>query len=243
MTSDAPQALAHPALLDTVAEATERLRATVRELTDDDVPAPSLLPDWTRGHLLSHISRNADSLVNLLLWARTGIETPQYASPALRDADIEAGAPRPMAEQLADFEESATRWLRLAQAMTPESWNAHVRTRAGREIPGKEVLWMRLQEVEIHHVDLGLDYQPADWPSEFVARLLRESTLSLTKAAGPDAPTVEIHTTDTDFTALLGSGTPTHTVSGTSTAVLAWLVGRSEGADLTGELPALTAWR
>ena len=27
----------------------------------------------------------------------------------------------------------------------------------------------RLCEVEVHHVDLGLGYTPADWPEEYVA--------------------------------------------------------------------------
>ena len=27
----------------------------------------------------------------------------------------------------------------------------------------------RLREVEMHHVDLGLDYLPSDWPQEYVA--------------------------------------------------------------------------
>jgi len=27
----------------------------------------------------------------------------------------------------------------------------------------------RLEEVEMHHLDLGLGYQPADWPDDYVA--------------------------------------------------------------------------
>lgn len=97
MTSDAPQLAETTALLDAVATATAPLVPAVAALTDADLVEPSLLPGWTRGHVLAHLSRNADSLVNLLLWARTGIETPQYASQFLREADIEAGAPRPCA--------------------------------------------------------------------------------------------------------------------------------------------------
>ncbi|WP_433197606.1 maleylpyruvate isomerase family mycothiol-dependent enzyme [Nocardia sp. CA-107356] len=242
MTSDAPETTVQ---LDTVAAATSRLLDTIRGL-DDDMTVPSLLPGWTRGHLLAHVARNADSLVNLLLWARTGIETPQYASMFIRDADIDAGAPRPLADQLTDNEAAANRWLGLAQTTPAEAWAATVRTRQGRPIPATEVIWMRLQEVEIHHVDLAADYQPTDWPGDFVARLLPRAAADLTKAmaaAADPAPAFEVHTTGTDFTATIGTGSPDHTITGSAAGVLAWLLGRSEGADLSGALPTLPSWK
>ena len=52
------------------------------------VTEPSRLPGWTRGHVLSHLARNADALVNLLTWARTGVETVMYASAEARDEEI-----------------------------------------------------------------------------------------------------------------------------------------------------------
>jgi maleylpyruvate isomerase len=66
--------------LDRLAAATGRLLATATALGDAQAREPSLLPGWTRGHVLSHIARNADGMVNLLNWARTGTETPMYAS-------------------------------------------------------------------------------------------------------------------------------------------------------------------
>ncbi|MGY4101629.1 maleylpyruvate isomerase family mycothiol-dependent enzyme [Nocardia sp. R16R-3T] len=242
MTSEASETTVQ---LETVAAATNRLLDTIRGL-DDDVTAPSLLPGWTRGHLLAHIARNADSLVNLLLWARTGIETPQYASMVIRDADIAGGAPRPLAEQLADNDAAANRWLALAQTTPEQAWTATVRTRHGKPIPATEVIWMRLQEVEIHHVDLAAGYRPGDWPDDFVARLLPLAAADLTKAsaAAPDpAPAFGVHTTDTDFTATVGLGSPDHTITGTAAGVLAWLLGRSDGADLRGALPRLPSWK
>lgn len=164
MTSDAPEFTAIPTQLDTVATATERLLTTVADLRDADLVEPSLLPGWTRGHVLSHLSRNADSLVNLLLWARTGIETPQYASAYLRDADIEAGAPRPLREQLDDLRAASDRWLDLARVLPEDRWATSVRNRQGTEIPATRIVWMRLLEVEIHHVDLAVAYSPPTGP-------------------------------------------------------------------------------
>ena len=45
--------------------------------------------------MLTHIARNADGLRNLLIWARTGIVTPQYADAAERERGIAAGAGPP----------------------------------------------------------------------------------------------------------------------------------------------------
>src|SRR6516164_11535621 len=85
-----------------IGEATDRLLASAAALTDATAREPSALPGWTRGHVLTHVARNADGLGNLLRWARTGTKTPMYASREARAASIEAGAGRPAAELTAD---------------------------------------------------------------------------------------------------------------------------------------------
>ncbi|WP_280338505.1 maleylpyruvate isomerase family mycothiol-dependent enzyme [Nocardia neocaledoniensis] len=231
-------------LLARVAESTARFDAAIGALTEAELAAPSRLPGWTRGHVIAHMARNADSLLNLLLWARTGIEIPQYASVELRDADIEAGAPRSLAVQHADFTASAHRWQAVATTMPAGDWQAVVRNRQGGSLTADLIPWMRLRETEIHHVDLGVDYTPADWPAPFVARLLPEAISDLSAKLVPDAtPTFDIQATDTDFIATVGPGRPNHTVLGPASALLAWLLGRSPGADLTGPLPPLPAWK
>ncbi|MFI9405786.1 maleylpyruvate isomerase family mycothiol-dependent enzyme [Nocardia sp. NPDC052316] len=239
-------ALEGPVSLDILAEATDRFLDSVRKLSNDDVNEPSLLPGWTRGHVLAHTARNADSLLNLLLWAHTGVEIPQYASMFLRDFDIDAGAPRPATEQLIDNEAATKRWFALANSFADDTWHAEVRTRQGRPIPASEVRWMRLQEVEIHHVDLNAGYTPADWPAAFVARVLHQATVDMnriTAAATEPVPGFELHATDTDFHGIVGAEAPTRSVSGSASAIAAWLIGRSDGSDLTGELPELPAWK
>ncbi|MGV9666736.1 maleylpyruvate isomerase family mycothiol-dependent enzyme [Nocardia niigatensis] len=237
MTSDA-QLADTVALLDTVAAATGRLLPAIAALGDADLVEPSLLPGWTRGHVLAHLSRNADSLVNLLLWARTGIETPQYASQFLREADIEAGAPRALREQLEDFTASAERWLDLARVMPADRWPTLVRNRQGGEIPATRIPWMRLLEVEIHHVDLAIGYTPADWSETFTTRLLIQSIGEVRPADGTG---FAVTATDTGYTGTVG--TPATTITGPATALAAWLIGRSAGKDLTGDLPDLAAWK
>lgn len=99
---------------------------------------------------------------------------------------------------------------------------------------------MRLLEVEIHHVDLNVGYTPQDWPADFVARLLAQSV-------GELSPKVDsartLTATDTGYTAVLGTGDPVAAVAGPAAALTAWLIGRSPGTGLSGDLPSLGAWK
>jgi maleylpyruvate isomerase len=166
-----------------VDRATARLLDTVRGLPD--LNAPSLCEGWTRGHVLSHVSRNADAYANLCTWARTGVETPMYASPAARTADIDAGASRPLDAQLADLTSSHARFRAAVEEMPASAWSYEVRFASGRTGPAALVMWWRLCEVEVHHVDLAAGYGPADWPESFTKRLLHELTVP-DGVSGPD---------------------------------------------------------
>jgi maleylpyruvate isomerase len=138
-------------LVQQIDAATERLLDTVRRLTDDDVRQPSLLPGWTRGHVLTHVARTGDAMCNLLTWARTGVETPAYESQEARDADIEAGAGRTAGELFADVVATAAAF-RTATDMLPDSaWHFPVRVLGWAEFPVEQLLVRRLVEVELHH--------------------------------------------------------------------------------------------
>ncbi|GAA3457084.1 maleylpyruvate isomerase family mycothiol-dependent enzyme [Dactylosporangium matsuzakiense] len=208
--------------------ATTRLLATLEDL---DLTRPSLCPGWTRGHVVTHLARNADAYVNLLTWARTGVRTPAYASPAARDADIEAGAGRPAEVQRADLAAAATRLATAIDALPAESWSAVVALPSGTEIPAARLVWSRLCEVELHHVDLDAAYRPSDWPEAFSRRILHDP-------ATPRAATL----TTPDGTVLLAVA-DAPTVTGEVHALAAWLTGRSDGTDLTGDRPDLEAWK
>src|SRR5580698_10405882 len=125
-------------------DATARLAATSEGLTDEDAAAPSLLPGWTRGHVLTHIARNADALRNLLIWARTGVERPDYATTGARDQDIAAGASSSAAELAADIRESGAAFSAEAASLTEGSWQAMVSMPDGAKFPAEVILPRRL---------------------------------------------------------------------------------------------------
>jgi maleylpyruvate isomerase len=232
------------ALAADVERATGRLLTTAASLDDGALAGPSLLPGWTRGHVLTHLARNADGAVNLLTWARTGVETPQYASPQARESDINAGAARPVGEQVADLTAASRRLAEAVAEMPPAAWATVVRWTSGPEAPAARVMWSRLREVEIHHVDLDAGYTPADWPEAFTLRMLR----SLVRDFGErdDGPRIVVRAPEVGHDLAVGTGAAEPVVSGPGAAVVAWLVGRSNGETLTvappGPLPSLPPW-
>ncbi|MEU8804165.1 maleylpyruvate isomerase family mycothiol-dependent enzyme [Spirillospora sp. NPDC048819] len=208
--------------------ATGDLLATADRLTDDDVRAPSLLPGWTRGHVLTHLARNADGGTRLLTWARTGVESCEYSSMEARAAEIEAGARRPAALLAADVRASARRFADAYALMPGEAWERTVQWTSGARHPAARAADARLTEVLVHHVDLDAGFGPGDWPADFTARTLAGVVASF--ARRDDAPRLRLHATDTGT--VLGDGDTI--VTGTEASLLAWLMGRSPGHDLTG---------
>ena len=80
------------------AAAHQRLLASLAELSDADARADSMLPGWSRGHVLNHLARNADSHARMFEAATRGQEAPQYPGGMEgRVAEIEAGDGSPSA--------------------------------------------------------------------------------------------------------------------------------------------------
>ncbi|MPZ93680.1 MAG: maleylpyruvate isomerase family mycothiol-dependent enzyme [Propionibacteriales bacterium] len=231
-------------MLAQVDSSTRTLLAALSDLTDADVAAPSLLPGWTRGHVLTHIARNADALGNLLTWARTGDRTPMYPSRAVRNADIEAGAGRSAAAQRDDIARAHTRFLQTAEELDDAAWQHQVVWGAeDRGGPAAQVPTLRVTEVELHHTDLGLGHAFVEWPCELVKQALPYAAENLDeRASGP----IRLVATDTWGTFEYGAS-PTRTVEGPQNALLAWVTGRADGSGLAvvpeGSLPEIGDWR
>ncbi|WP_326706429.1 MULTISPECIES: maleylpyruvate isomerase family mycothiol-dependent enzyme [Streptomyces] len=219
--------------LEAVREATDRLLNEAGKWDNAALAEPSRLPGWSRGHVLTHLSRNADAIGNVL----RGL--PMYASSEMRDADIEAGASRSLDEQLADFRESADR-LRAA-ADEPADWSRTVTLRNGVTDSVSRVPFRRLVEVELHHVDLDAGYELEDLPADFTEREI--AFLADRFSGHPDVPATTVTAEDgRTWTTGGGSDGPAVSVRGTAADLLGWLAGRRDGSALTvsgGALPEL----
>ncbi|KOG33714.1 maleylpyruvate isomerase family mycothiol-dependent enzyme [Streptomyces resistomycificus] len=219
--------------LASVREATDRLLTAVADLDNATVTEASRLPGWTRGHVLAHLSRNADALVNVLEGR------PMYVSGEARDADIERDAPRPLDVQLSDLRDSAARFQETAAV--PADWSRTVELRHGVTDTASRVPFRRWIEVELHHVDLGIGYELEDLPQEFVRR---ETDFLAARFAGhKDVPATRMSTGEgRTLTTGGGAGGGPVVVEGPAADLLGWLAGRRDGSALTvkdGTLPAL----
>jgi maleylpyruvate isomerase len=179
-----------------------RLIETLADIDDAIVAQPSRLPGWTVGHVLTHLARNADSHVRLLEGAAAGKVADQYEGGLDgRSAEIEAGAKRPAAEQVADLVASIERledaWARATDAVWAHGFG---RTARGELQACADLPFRRWREVEVHHADLGLGFGPDAWPASYV---------------------------DTELPRTL-AGLPARLTLDDRRALLAWLIGRSE---------------
>lgn len=230
-------------MLDEMAVVTDRLLMTVDQLGEQDVRAPSWLPGWTRGHVLTHVARNADALVNLVLAACTGDGRPMYpGGPDVRDREIEAGAHRGLGDLRLDLADSADRLLEAFAEFPAEAQRREVRMPSGAAARGWEIPLLRIREVEIHHVDLVAGYTPADWSAEFARRTLDQVSGVFREAR--DCPVGTLVATDSGGRWQVAASGPQ--LSGTTAELAAWLTGRSAGAGLSlspaGEVPRAPRW-
>ncbi len=220
--------------------------AQVAALDDAALAEPCALPGWTRSHLVAHLARNADALGHLLAWARTGVETPMYTSAEQRAADIDAGARQAPGPLRDDVVGASARFVAAVEVMPAEAWAAPVRTARGRPIAAAEVPWMRIRENWVHGVDLAAGAAFADLPPEVVGQLIDEVAGGL--AGRDDCPALTLAAGD-GRVGTVGPPAPEPVeVTGPAPDLLAWLIGRADGAGALATSagshrpPALPAW-
>ena len=160
-------------------------------LDEEAYDEPSLLPGWTRKHLVAHVAANAEALGNLVTWAATGEPTPMYASPQERAAGIERGPGLSAAELGSWLQGTATDLAAAMDRLSEEQWAAEVVTAQGQTVPASEIAWLRAREVWVHAVDLAVPAEQggrtfADLPEDFLEALCADVV-----AKRGDVPAVE----------------------------------------------------
>lgn len=239
--------LAPEAVLEWAAAGDAVLRKTAASAAaDGGLRRPSALPDWTMAHVVAHVARNADALVNLLTWARTGIKTPMYASLDARAEQIEADSRRPDDEQLADLNAAAGRFRAAAAAASEaQCWEAMLSYATGEPVPASGIPWMRTRETWVHATDLGAGLTFADIPLHITEAFIDDAAEQF---AGRDGvPAVALRAADSGRSWTLGpAGAAPAEVTGDTASLAAYLTGRAVPRPLRtagGALPGLPPWR
>lgn len=234
--------MTHPLDPDHLAEAGQRLTRSVDNLQGDDLRAPSLLPGWSRAHVVAHLALNGEALDEVLRGVVEGEPVPMYGSQEQRDADIEELAGSQPAELRERLLASLTTFSEAVAAMPENAWSGRFdRAPGGPSLPLVAVPLMRVRELEIHHVDLDTGYSPDDWPAGFGEVVVD----GMVKRLDPD-PGFRVTPLDVDRSWDVGRiGDDPLVVTGPVAWLAWWLTGRSaEGrvSSTRGELPEVGGW-
>ncbi|MDP9693727.1 UNVERIFIED_ORG: maleylpyruvate isomerase [Arthrobacter globiformis] len=245
-------------LLAELHKAADAVSSLAAKLTEADVPAPSALPGWTRGHVLAHIAGISNAMARQLEYAARG-ETVELYDGGYdgRTKAIEMSAGHALVQHRADLDSALERALRAfdsldadadtdtdagnADAAGAAGWRAPISYRGGVVLDGGLALW---RELVIHASDLNTGRGPETWSRPFcehlftflAARVPEEQKLVLQPLGLPPVT--------------IGTGRRSTVISGMLTDVAAWLAGRepslgslraSAAADGV-DLPELLPW-
>jgi len=199
-----------------VSTAHRSLNTALADLTDSAVAEPSLLPDWTRGHVLAHLADAARARARVVEHALRG-EVVALWEPGERDAIIEATATRSAAEHRTAVAEHAERLERAWAGV--EDWTGF-----------DSAVEIRWREVWIHLVDLDVGVRPKAWTVDFSLHAVDFLHTRLPDGFGVRA---------TDVDRVWGTGSE---ITGAVHDLAAWLAGRVPDEWPSGSLPELGPW-
>ena len=217
-----------------VADAHTRERAELAALAEDaQIQVNTLLPGWTRAHVLASrlvFLRAALRQVQYALagetvaFYRTG-PNPKAADKAARDEELAIHAARPAPDLVAEVSQATVVLDATFAALAPREWELPARYRGGGTLA--DVLLAAWRECEVHRVDYGLGILPRDWSPEFCEHMLDYLTRRV-----PEGMSLRLCTPD-GAVRVLGSGGEVLEVHGALTDLAAWLGGRTPDGRLT----------
>lgn len=234
--------MADPRHADHLTEADQRLVRSVDGLSGEEWHAPSLLPGWTRAHVVAHLALNGEALADVLRGVTEDSPVPMYDTQDQRDADIEELTGAPHSEIRERLLASTSLFADAVAAVPEDGWAGRFeRTTGGPTLPVDAVPLMRLREVEIHHADLALGYSPDDWSSGFAEVVVTGMVKRLDPAEG-----FRVAPLDSDRSWEVGdAGEDSPVVTGPVAHLAWWLTGRTPSELVScsrGELPQVGGW-
>ena len=233
------------ASIEAVRDATARVESAVARFRAehglDAFAAPSLLPGWTVGHVVTHLARNADGLRRVLVGARVEQQLLPYDSPQARADDIERGAARSTDTIALDLVAADRHLAETIDDLPQPTWAFPIDLGRGGPAPATVLLATRLGEVELHHADLGVDGGLDLLTDEQAGRLLGAIQHSYVRTR--DVPPMTLRPGGADPIVVRGAGPADPVVAGTNLGLVRWLSGRgAAGVRGDGPLPDLPPW-
>lgn len=188
-----------------------------------DLQFAPVVEGFTGGHVITHLSREADRMADALLEA-TGHPVPP--PDAERQWAIDPGGLRPAAVLIEDFIESSTR---LQAAMSGvHDWSSL--SDDVREVPAR-----RLIQLVVHHADLqrsweSVSHEDAEVAVSWLSSVMAAEVGDLRLVVRPDQPLASSASVDGE-----------EVIAGDARALLAWASGRLDHVNfgVAADLPPL----
>ncbi len=145
------------------------VKARLDSLDDTAARGASLLPGWTRGHVLTHLARSADGDRRCAEHAARGEIGVKYPGGMDgRATDIEVGAARPSVDLVADLATAQHELAATWSTLSDDAWLVLADTPTGRR-PIAELVAGRRRELLVHLVDLDLGVSPRELPADYLS--------------------------------------------------------------------------
>lgn len=235
-------AITTEALLAELHKAADVVASQAGKLAEEDVPASSLLPGWTRGHVLAHLAGISNAMARQLEFAARGETVELYdGGQEGRTKAIEMAAGHTLTEHLADLDSALERAMRAFDSLDAGGWQVPISYRGGVVQDGGFALW---RELVIHASDLKTGLGPEAWSRPFCEHLF-----DFLAARVPDGQRFVLQPLGLP-PVTVGTGNRSIVINGMLTDIAAWLAGRepslgslraSAAADGV-DLPELLPW-
>ncbi len=143
------------------------LLTALAPLTDDEFRSPSLLPRYSRAHVVTHLANKARAHVWVFGGPPAGETRRLHPDGYDPDRAADNGASRSATELRDDLTQSLDQLEAAWASLDGAFWDHQAIMTAGPRTM-TEIVRHHMRNVEVHHVDLDIGYRPADWPPQFV---------------------------------------------------------------------------
>jgi maleylpyruvate isomerase len=136
-------------------------------IADEDARGPSLLPGWSRAHVVAHLWGNAEGFAGAVEGTATGGVGVMYPGGTEgRARDIQGRALLPLDVVAEGARHAHARLIDAWADMPDEGWERPIEMVTGL-VPVSATVMARWREIVVHHVDLDVGFGPADLPADY----------------------------------------------------------------------------
>ncbi|MBB3610443.1 maleylpyruvate isomerase N-terminal domain-containing protein [Rhizobium sp. BK602] len=194
----------------------------LNELSDEALDRPSLVPGWTRRHVIASVGFQARALARLVEAARLGKHEETLEEPEAQNEDVIFGATLPDHALRYLFKHSEVHLNVEWRDLDERGWRSRVKSLAGDVVDIGDTPWLRARAIWLCAVDLDNGASFLDFPPEIADRLLRDVAEELAAHGGQFSCTLK----PTDRSGFIRVGSGGQVISGRIADLLRWLTGR-----------------